>query len=434
MKATRKKQGKQRRLRLYYARILMRINFSLLFHRAAQCLRWLQVAIIASSVYVGRANAANITCELCENENFQIEIDACYVTKPITLAKDEPLNFTVTSTTPSNITAVLFTPAGPNAQSNITDVPKDIFRIFPRLRKLEIRGNIQQIGTGDFVNARNLQHLTLNNQLECIPSRVFVHALNLTSITLSRNRIRSIDDFAFDGLFLLEQLTLSKNQLTALNRSMFVTLPKLNYLNLRDNDIAEIEDGTFNLPNLSELILSKNRLKQLSDQIFNGAPILRLTIDNNALESIGKSMYGLVHVNRIIMYQNRIRDIDIIEFSKLPELSALWLRDSGFSFGNKSIDEYQPGQSKVNYLDISNNRLRDKDDIRKLQIFKQLKTLTIDDNEYVEFDMGNQTVHDIFPVLETFHLSRNKWNCTWLKPILEQTRNDHIRTVLSECE
>lgn len=414
----------------------MRMKFflHLLFRRATQCLRWLQVAIIVSSVCINKANGANITCELCENENYQIEIDACYVTKPITLVQDEPLNFTVTSTITTNITSVLFTPNGPTTQSNITEIPKEIFRIFPRLRKLEIRGSIQRIITSDFVNARNLQHLTLNNQLECIPSRVFVHALNLTSITLSRNRIRTIENFAFDGLFLLEQLTLSKNQLTALNRSMFATLPKLNYLNLRDNDIAEIEDGTLALPNLSELILSKNRLKTLSDQIFNGAPLLRLTIDNNALETIGQSMYSLVHVNRIIMYQNKIRDIDIIEFSKLPELSALWLRDSGFNFGNKSSDDYQPGQSKVNYLDISANRLRDKDDFLKLQIFKQLKTLTIDDNEYVEFNTNNRSIHDIFPVLDTFHLSRNKWNCIWLKPIMEQARTDHIRTVLSECE
>lgn len=381
-------------------------------------------------------SAANITCELCENENYQVEINACYVTKVITLAKDEPLDFTVTSTSASNITSLLFTPNG-QLQSNITEVPKEIFRIFPQLRKLEIRGNVQRINRDDFMNARNLRHLTLNNQLECISSRVFVHASNLSSITLSRNRISRIEDNAFDGLHCLEQLTLSKNQLTALNRSMFTGLTKLNYLNARDNDIDTIEDGTFDLPSLSELILSKNRLKVLSDKIFNGAPLLqRLTIDNNALETIGRSMYGLVHANRIIMYQNKIRDIDIIEFAKLPGLSALWLRDSGFTFGNRTLDHYQPTESKVNYLDISYNHLSDAADLQRLQIFKELKTLTLDDNEYVQFDLGNRSIHQIYPVLETLHLSRNKWNCTWLKPVVEQAIKDHIRTVLNtaECE
>lgn len=381
------------------------------------------------------ASAANITCELCENENYQIEIDACYVTKAITLVKDEPLNFTVTSTTASNITAVMFTPNG-QLQSNITEVPKEIFRIFPQLRKLEIRGNVQRISVDDFMGARNLRHLTLNNQLECISSRVFVHALNLSSITLSRNRINRIEDNAFDGLYELEQLTLSKNQLKSLSQSTFTGLQKLIYLNLRDNEIDTIEDGTFQLPNLNEIILSKNRLKVLSDRIFDGAPNLqRLTIDNNALENIGKSMYGLVHANRIIMYQNKIRDIDIIEFAKLPELSALWLRDSGFTFGNQTLDSYQPTESKVNYLDISYNHLSDQNDLQRLRIFKELKTVTLDDNEYVEFNLDNRTVHQLFPALETLHLSRNRWNCTWLKPVVDKAIKDHIRTVLnpSEC-
>lgn len=380
-------------------------------------------------------STANITCELCENENYQIEIDACYVTKLVTLTKDEPLNFTVTSTTASNITAVMFTPGG-QLQSNITEVPKEIFRIFPQLRKLEIRGNVQRISVDDFMDAKNLRHLTLNNQLECITSRVFVHALNLSSITLSRNRINAIEDFAFDGLNELEQLTLSKNQLKKLNRHTFSGLRKLIYLNLRDNDIDTIEDGTLDLPKLNEIILSKNKLKILSDQIFNGAPNLqRLTIDNNGLEIIGRSMYGLVHANRIIMYQNKIRDIDIIEFSKLPELSALWLRDSGFTFGNRTLDLYEPSESKVNYMDISYNHLNDPNDMQRLRIFKELKTLTLDDNEYVEFNLGNRTIHEMFPALETLHMSRNRWNCTWLKPIVNGAIKDHIRTVLnpSEC-
>lgn len=382
------------------------------------------------------ANAANITCELCENSNFQVLFDVCYVTKTITLAKDEPLNFTVTSTTASNITALLFQPVG-QSQSNITEVPKEIFRIFPQLRELEIRGNVQQINSDDFMEARNLQRLTLNNQLECLSSRVFMHALNLSSITLARNRINRIEDNAFDGLYILEQLTLSKNQLKSLNRSTFAGLGGLKYLNLRDNDIDTIEDGTFDLPKLGELILSKNQLKTLTDEIFLGAPMLQqLTIDNNALETIGKSMYGLVHVNRIIMYSNKIRDIDIIEFAKLPDLTALWLRDSGLTFGNRTLDQYQPTESKVNYLDISYNHLSDSNDLQRLQIFKELKTLTLDDNEYVDLNMGNRSVKEMFPVLEVLHLSRNKWNCSWVKPVVDQATKDLIRTVLNtgECE
>lgn len=380
-------------------------------------------------VYIEQTHGANVTCELRENENFQIEIDACYVIELITLEQNEHLNFTVKSNSVNNITAVLFVPPG-QLQLNITFVPNELFVIFPQLRKLELRAKVEQLVASDFVNAKNLQHLTINNQIEVVPSYVFANAKNLTSIILSKNRIHHIENNAFAGLDRLEQLGLGKNQLKDLNRTNFAGLPKLNYLNLRDNAIETIEDGTFALPSLGELILSKNKLRTLSDHIFDGAPVLRnIAIDNNALEHIGLSMYKLHNAARIVLYQNKIEDIDILEFSKLPELTTLWLRESGFNFSNRSIDQYQPHGSKVTYLDISANNLSDNDDFKKLAIFKELKTLVLDGNQYKEINLGNRTIREQFPDLETIHLSQNKWNCEWLRRTLDELKNDHIRPV-----
>lgn len=395
----------------------------------------LQAILVVCLCSIRSAHGANIPCELRENENFQIEIDACYVIELITLERGEPLNFTVKSNTVSNITAVLFVPPGV-IQLNITFVPSELFVIFPRLKKLELRAKIDTLNATDFTNATHLQHLTLNNQISVVPTRIFSLARNLTSITLSKNRITRIEDHAFDGLDKLEQLVLGKNLLTSLNRLAFAGLPKLNFLNLRDNDIESIEDGTFALPNLGELTLSKNRLKTLSDRIFDGAPLLRnIAIDNNNLEQIGQSMTNLPNATRIVLYQNKISDIDIMALARLPELTTLWLRESGFSFGNRSLDQFETVSfdSKVTYLDISANNLNDKDDFKRLTIFKQLKTLMLDGNKYTEFDLGNRTVRQHFPDLETFHLSQNKWNCEWLRPLLTQLTNDHIRPVSSDC-
>lgn len=385
---------------------------------------------------IGGAQSVNIPCELRENENFQIEIDACYVIELIELeSADEQLEFTVKSNVVENITAVSFVPPG-QIQLNITFVPTALFTIFPKLKKLELQARIEALNASDFTNATHLQHLTLNNQIEVLPTRIFALAQNLTSITLSKNRISRIEDYAFDGLEHLEQLMLGKNLLRSLNRLAFAGLPKLNFLNLRDNDIETIEDGTFALPNLGELTLSKNKLKTLSDHIFDGASLLRnIAIDNNELEQVGHSLHNLPKATRIVLFQNKIHDLDIIALARLPELTTLWLRESGFSFGNRSLDEYEleSRSSKVSYLDISANNLYDKDDLKRLTIFKELKTIMLDGNKYTEWDLGDKTMREHFPDLETFHLSQNKWNCDWLRPVLTQLINDHIRPVSSDC-
>lgn len=351
----------------------------------------------------------------------------------ITLERNEPLNFTVTSTSIENITAVQFTPPN-NVQLNITFVPTELFVIFPNLKKLELRAKIETVNANDFRNAQNLEQLTLNNQLQRIPARIFSLAKKLNNLVLSRNRIDTIEDFAFDGLDNLEQLGLAKNQLTSLKRYTFAGLTKLVNLNLRDNDISTIEDGAFSLPKLDELYLSKNRLKTLSDRIFDGTPLLRnINLDNNNLQQFGTSFYGLKNAARLVIYLNEIHDIDIIALANMPELTTLWMRESGFSFGNKSLDQFQFNNTKVTFLDISANHLSDPNDFQRIAVFRQLKTLNLDGNDYVELNLLNRTMRQYFPDLENIHLSQNKWNCDWFRPVLEQLISDHIRPVSTEC-
>lgn len=383
---------------------------------------------------ISAAHGANITCVLHENENFQIDINACNVVEVIALERGEPLNFLVSSNNTENITAVHFTPPG-QIQLNITFLPRELFRIFPKLEMLELRAKVESLEMVDFLNARNLKQLTLNNQLSRLSTRVFSVATNLTNLVLSRNRISEIEDYAFEGLAKLEQLALAKNQLTRLTRLMFTGLPKLNFLNLRDNDIASIDDGTFELPSLDELILSKNKLKRLSDTLFQGAPTLRnIAIDNNDLEHIGSSLYGLRNAARIVLYQNKISDVDIVALSRLPELTTLWMRESGFTFANRSLADFVASDSKITYLDISANHLSDPDDFQRLTIFRQLKTLVLDGNAYTELNLANRTMRQYFSDMDTIHLSQNKWNCDWLRPVITQLTADHIRAVSSDCQ
>lgn len=379
------------------------------------------------------SDGVDIKCEFRENENFQLEINACNIFELFTLERGEHLNINVGNNSLQNITSINFEPPG-QLQLNLTFMPSELFVILPKLNKLELRAKIETITVVDFLNARNLEELTLNNQLTKLTTHVFSLARNLTSLLLSRNRISIIEDNAFDGLNKLEKLALAKNQLTRLNRLMFTGLSKLSFLNLRDNDISIIEDGTFELPNLEEIAMSKNKLKRLSDTLFQGTPLLRvINIDNNELEHIGDSMYGLKNLARIILYQNKIDDFDVIALSKLPELAVLWLRDSGFTFGNRSLNQFQASNSKVTYIDISANHLNESNDIQRLSIFKQLKTLILDGNEYTELNLMNRTLREYFPDIETIHLSQNKWNCDWLKPVIQQLIADHVRPVSTDC-
>ena len=160
-----------------------------------------------------------------------------------------------------------------------------------------------------------LRILRMRNCLISVIKRGSLHNLRtVTTLDLVGNKIGVIDDYAFEDLIMLSRLFLDKNRfvelpstkrlgispgLTSLsissnyikevNQESLRGYDNLTYLNLADNDIGEISANTFTpTPRLEILYLSNNRIYYIPLGSFNSLPYLReLSLDNNAFAMSG---------------------------------------------------------------------------------------------------------------------------------------------------
>lgn len=150
----------------------------------------------------------------------------------------------------------------------LTYLSGDIFTAFPNLRVLRVTANLADLDRADFSDAMNLATLDLRSN----------------------------------------------------------ELPSLESLDLEGNEIDAIEDGALNLPALEYLYLGENKLRTLSNGVFERLPALKFPrISNNRLEHIGRSLYGLLSVTTVKLNGNRLQDVDLAEFAKMPQLGGLTL-------------------------------------------------------------------------------------------------------------
>lgn len=183
-------------------------------------------------------------------------------------------------------------------------------------------------------------------------------------------------------------VTLSNNLLTQVKRKDVEDLTKLKVLVLWSNTISHIDDGSFiHMRSLKTLDLSMNKLSELSAGLFQ----------------------GLTNLSHLDLLSNSIMFIHPSTFQFLPSLQTVLL---------------------------SNNRLKQMEDIRPLLILPKLKNLTISYNLFTSFrsedllldQPSSLTVLDVsssnfeafsisaatFPHLKMIDLSKStfKWNLT----------------------
>lgn len=361
---------------------------------------------------------------------------ACYIVDFFTVNAGEKLTFESETKADEILWLNFWIPKFSNEEpNNITEIPTEIFELFPNLQSLSLTARIKTVHKTDLQNAHKLQNLLLaNNELESIPALVFSAADNLEKLDLSFNRIHEIQDNAFAGSNKLKYLYLQRNALTKITRNAFSGLPKLRSLILDHNEIEEIEDGAFNLPNLKELGINKNKLKILSDNMFLGTPLLyKLQIKGNKLTHIGQSLYNLNGIEYISLENNQIEDVDLAQFAKLRTLEYLFLENNGHPFDNSSLFEVDNStrlQSTLKYLIISGNKLSNSEILQDLSHLNlaYLERLDLDGNEFqrINFDDLKQN----FPKLITIDMGVNKWSCEWLSDTFEKFEKENIDVTL----
>lgn len=111
-----------------------------------------------------------------------------------------------------------------------------------------------------FANVTTLEKLDLsNNYLDQLPTNVFDYVKNLVDLNLRNNSIRNLDENIFDKTTNLQRLDLSVNGISQIPLLLFDEMQNLTWLNLEENRMANLEREIFEpLEVLQQLQLGGN--------------------------------------------------------------------------------------------------------------------------------------------------------------------------------
>lgn len=344
----------------------------------------------------------------------------CYVAEPLNIHDSSVLNF-VDADAWNNVIYFRIP-----SDSNVTVIPGGIFQRFHKLAEIAISTGLTSIRSDNFKGATLLAVLDLQkNAIRVLPSNVFTEANQLHEIDLSKNGLAIIEDFALNGLSKLERIYLHNNSLSALKRNTFSGAQNLKVLQLENNRIETIEEDALNLPNLQHIFLGYNRIQILGEGLFAGTPnLLQLSLVSNDLQAIGQSsIYNLIKLRTLDLNNNRIRDMDLDAFGRMPAITEISLSGSGFRIGPAAL-KLTPGSSLAS-LDISNNGLSASNILQQLKSFSNLDRLNLENNQLRELD-GLLTVKRDFPKLSKLRLAGNRFSCENFEIILQALLGQHI--------
>ncbi|KAF0040041.1 hypothetical protein F2P81_008276 [Scophthalmus maximus] len=168
------------------------------------------------------------------------------------------------------------------------------------------------------------------NRLHKLRENTFSNYQSLQKLYLQHNRIQDVSPDAFRGLFNLTRLYLSYNKISVLMPGVFRDLHKLEWLILENNNVRQISPMTFSgLNSLVLLVLLNNSLTKLDD-ICREMPRLNwLDLEGNLIETIGNVSFCSCHMLTVLVLQrNRISHVHEQALSVLQKLGELDLSNN----------------------------------------------------------------------------------------------------------
>ena len=164
--------------------------------------------------------------------------------------------------------------------NNITELPSDLLMMMPQLENFYME----------------------NNKLTSIPKGFFKSNTKLNWIALDGNEITTLEDGTFKGLDQLTILGLENNKISKVGKNAFEGMKKIEQLSLYGNNLTTLEDGS---------------LKPLAGSLK------MLFLQENNMESLPKAVEDCSSLTELHAWDNGMKDISKVDFSKLPELTEL---------------------------------------------------------------------------------------------------------------
>ncbi|XP_076806705.1 uncharacterized protein LOC143450154 [Clavelina lepadiformis] len=261
--------------------------------------------------------------------------------------------------------------------TNTRSITGKMFSNLRSVRKIRLcNSHVKTVGNDAFASLENLTSISLSGNklrnLPKLPSSVqFINMSNLKAENLTRDclsnlqhltyvdwsngKIKSVEENAFINLNRLRGIDLSNNNLNALQeRTLFIKISSLLDLDLSGNRLTVIEGAAFvSHDKVQTLLLHDNQLKEITEQTLNGLISLNtLKLSHNQLINISPNAFRNLHlVKEIWLDDNELEIIFEDLFANSDKLQKLVLS------GNRLLD-IQPQKFPIlSYLDISSNSL-----------------------------------------------------------------------------
>lgn len=208
---------------------------------------------------------------------------------------------------------------------------------FPKLRTITFKKNdLKQIHAFAFYNLKRLQEVHIeDNNVGVLVNSVFKD-FPLHTISMKNNRLKYIDEGAFENLPHLTTLDLSLNQLAEFEANWFLNSPKIEMLTLDDNKLRIVKNEAFKtLGNLRNLSIGHNDLQVIEENAFSGLRNLRsLDVSGNKIKRLqDKTFVPFKRLEFLSLNGNLLMHLSEELLNDLRSLEVLHVHDNPWFCG-----------------------------------------------------------------------------------------------------
>lgn len=215
-------------------------------------------------------------------------------------------------------------------------------------------------------------------------------------------------------------LHVSNRRLTEIEPRFFINAPKIGYVDFSNNSIRSIDPTAFDgVTNLQALNLSYNQIDKLDSAWFPFPKLLTLDLSHNKLTILDKRVFkDLINLKHLNLSGNSIGNIEVETFSHQKKLISLDLSGNrlvtfDFHVFSKNLNNSQKSFVKIYILERGIQSLGDP------YLNEHLESLDLSKNQLIEL---NNFRHENFSLLFSLDINDNKFNCSYLRILLNSIR------------
>ena len=347
----------------------------------------------------------------------------------------------------------------------LTSLPEDVFEALnATLTVLSLKNN--QLDNAALTSLKTLYMLSElhldGNLLTSLPASVFGQMTSMRKLTLSANRLSTINrhmlyglgdslevldlsdndialisDDAFNAIWYVRELYLGSNQLSSLmlsksmrwlrvldlRQNMMTSFPAgvhrfrtIEYLDLAHNDMTTLPQLTISSSSFVKLIdFSNNRLTSVDSLMLMDA-IRQLYFDNNMLESLSDEIFeAITEVHTLSLAGNQFETIPRAVQLSSSAIRELYLNDNRINL----IPDWSSGSS-IELLDLSQNAIVAIPAAALHGLGDAVRSINLQHNQ---LETLNYSAISELTNLESLWLYGNRWLCdcniAWLHSIYE---------------